>query len=391
MTTHAGSLPRPRALVEAFAKRSQGCAIDSEATAALVSRAVADCLRRQLEAGIDVAGDGEQGRESFVTYVRDRLTGFEGSWDRPIMRDITAYPSFLTWRIGQGGGRQVSLLRTPTATAAVRYLGGEAIERECEELARLRRAAEEAVGRCFAECFVTAASPGIVAAVMPSRVHSSYEEYVSVLADELRNEYRAVVDAGFVLQLDCPDLAMERHTSFADRPLADFLDFVDANVAAINRALRGLDAASVRLHVCWGNYEAPHDHDVALEAIVERLYAANVGALVVSLANPRHAHEIAVFARHPLPRTMALVAGVIDTTTNYVEHPEVVAERIERACRTIGDPARVLAGTDCGFDTAAGLRDVAEDVVWLKLASLAEGARIASERIFGRAQPEAIR
>lgn len=383
LTTHAGSLPRPAALVESFARGSQGEAPDPAILTPQVEAAVRACLERQSAAGVDVANDGEQGRESFLTYVRERLSGYDGSWQRPIMRDIVAYPGFLAWRLGSMGGPQVSLLHTPVATGPVHYLGTAAVDRECRELTRLRGEVEKETGCEFVETFLTAASPGIVAAGMPSRVHDGYSEYVFTLADELREEYAAIVRAGHLLQLDCPDLAMERHTSFADRPLGEFLDFVETNVAAINRAIAGLDAAAVRLHVCWGNYEGPHDSDVPLEAIVERIYGAHVGGLVLSMANPRHAHELSVLRRHPLPRAMVLVTGVIDTTTNYVEHPELVADRIEHACAVVGDARRVLAGTDCGFDTAAGMRDVAEDVVWLKLAALRDGARIASERLFG--------
>src|SRR6185369_10139090 len=213
--------------------------------------------------------------------------------------------------------------------------------------------------------------------------YQTLDDYVSALADALAVEYRAIVEHGLVLQLDCPDLAMERHTLFADRPLDDFLGWVELVVAAVNRALAGIPPDRVRMHVCWGNYEAPHTLDVALDEILPRLYAARVGALVVSMANPRHAHEHRSFVRHPLPPHMLLVAGVIDTTTNYVEHPEVVADRIELAARAVGDPHRVLAGTDCGFATAAGLGEVAEELVWEKLRALRDGADLAGRRLLG--------
>jgi 5-methyltetrahydropteroyltriglutamate--homocysteine methyltransferase len=209
------------------------------------------------------------------------------------------------------------------------------------------------------------------------------EDYVHALAGALRTEYEAVVRAGFLLQLDCPDLAMERHTLFAGRPLEEFLAFVDLVVAALNRALTNVPRERVRMHVCWGNYEGPHVFDVPLEEILLRLYRVRVGALMLPLANPRHAHEHRALARHPLPAEMLLVAGVIDTTTNYVEHPELVAERIEHAAAAIGDPQRVLAGTDCGFATAAGLGEVAEEVVWEKLCALRAGADLASRRLLG--------
>ena len=212
--------------------------------------------------------------------------------------------------------------------------------------------------------------------------YPSYDEYVTAVGDALAHEYQTIVANGYVLQIDAPDLAMERHTSFADKPLAEFLRFIDTNVTALNRALRDIPEERVRLHVCWGNYEGPHDDDVPLAEILPRLYAANVGALVVSMANPRHAHEHRCFEEYPLPAEMLLVAGVVDPTTNYVEHPEVVADRIELAAKAVGDPRRVLATPDCGFATAAGLGEVAEEVVWLKLRALVEGARIATHRLF---------
>ncbi len=307
------------------------------------------------------------------------MSGFSGASARPIMRDIVQFQSFLALKVPDFSRTMVSLLNAPQATGDVRYLDRSLVDAECTELARVLA---DAPGR-FVETFMTAASPGIVAAAMTNAHYATLDEYVLALADALAVEYRAIVEHGLVLQLDCPDLAMERHTLFADRPLGDFLQWVDLVVGAINRALAGIPADRVRLHVCWGNYEAPHTLDVPLEEILPRLYAARVGALVVSMANPRHAHEHRCFARHPLPDGMLLVAGVVDTTTNYVEHPEVVADRIELAARAVGDPRRVLAGTDCGFATAAGLGEVAEEVVWEKLAALRAGADLATRRLLG--------
>jgi 5-methyltetrahydropteroyltriglutamate--homocysteine methyltransferase len=234
----------------------------------------------------------------------------------------------------------------------------------------------------FTETFWTAPSPGIIATAMQNDFYGSLEEYINAVADALRTEYAAIAARGHLLQIDAPDLAMERHRLFADRPLADFLGFVDLTVAAINRALAGVPPERVRLHVCWGNYEGPHTFDVPLEDLLPHLFAARVGGLVLSMANPRHAHEHRVIAKLGLPRDWLLVAGVIDTTTNYVEHPEVVAERIELAARAVGDPRRVLAGTDCGFDTATGCGCVADEVVWEKLRALRAGADLASARLY---------
>jgi 5-methyltetrahydropteroyltriglutamate--homocysteine methyltransferase len=229
---------------------------------------------------------------------------------------------------------------------------------------------------------MTAASPGIIAAAMENQHYASLEEYVRSLGDALATEYRFIVDRGLLLQIDAPDLAMERHTSFADRPLSDFLAWVELVIGTINDALAGIDPQNVRLHVCWGNYEGPHTHDVPLDDILPLLYTAEVGALVVSMANARHEHEYKCFGRHPLPVGMSLIAGVVDTTNNYVEHPEVVADRLERIATVVGDPHRIIAGTDCGFDTSAGLGDVAPSLVWEKLRAMREGADLATSRLF---------
>ncbi|MCC6766385.1 MAG: cobalamin-independent methionine synthase II family protein [Deltaproteobacteria bacterium] len=378
LTTHAGSLPRPPELLDLLVRLSRREVVDDVALAAAVERATRDVVAKQLAAGIHVGNDGEQPRESFVSYVQHRMSGFGGAGQRPVMRDITRYPSFLQLKLPDFGRTMVSLMNTPQAIGPVTYTERRHVEEECALLAR----ATADQPRGFRECFMTAASPGIVASAMLNASYPTYGEYVTAVADALATEYQAIVAHGYVLQIDAPDLAMERHTSYADRPLADFLRFVDTNVTALNRALRDIPEERVRLHVCWGNYEAPHDDDVPLAEILPLLYAANVGALVVSLANPRHAHEWRCFRDYPLPAEMLLIAGVVDPTTNYVEHPEVVADRIERAVEAVGDPRRVLATPDCGFATAAGLGEVAEEVVWLKLRALVEGARLASQRLF---------
>jgi 5-methyltetrahydropteroyltriglutamate--homocysteine methyltransferase len=267
----------------------------------------------------------------------------------------------------------------------IRYLDEAPVHRECRDF---RRALEESGGG-FVETFLTAPSPGIIAAAMRNEHYATEDAYFAALGAALRVEYEAIAGEGFLLQLDCPDLALERHVSFADRPLGDFLAFAEKVVATINAALEKIPRERVRLHVCWGNYEAPHDCDVPLPDILPILRQARVGALVLPFANPRHAHEVRELSGTPLDSDQILVAGVIDPLTNFVEHPEVVAERIERAAHAIGDAHRVIAGTDCGFDTSAGMGRVAEDVVWAKLAALSEGARLASERLFGRAAPAA--
>jgi 5-methyltetrahydropteroyltriglutamate--homocysteine methyltransferase len=377
LTTHAGSLPRPKPLVEMLVRQSRREDVDVTALAAAVRDATRYVVARQLEAGIDVGNDGEQGRESFFTYVQHRMTGFGGAGQRPVMRDIVHYPTFVALRAPDFARTMVNLLAAPQAVADVRYADRAPLERACAEY----RAVLADVSGGFVESFVTAPSPGIVAAAMTNAHYPRLEDYVRAVGAALRTEYEYIVSQGFVLQIDAPDLAMERHTSFADRPLAEFLAFVDVTIAVIAEALAAVPRDRVRLHVCWGNYEAPHCFDVPLDDILPRLYAAPIGALVLSMANPRHAHEHRCLARYPLPADMLLVAGVIDPTTNYVEHPEVVADRIELAARAVGDPRRVIAGTDCGFEVAAGLGEVAEEVVWEKLRTLRAGADLATKRL----------
>ncbi|HEX9260562.1 MAG TPA: hypothetical protein VF855_13570 [Acidimicrobiales bacterium] len=369
--THAGSLPRAPALAALHGRRSRGEAVPADELDSAVRSATAEVIARQRSVGIDVGNDGEQARESFFTYVQHRMTGFGGSSHRPVMRDLLDHRDFLELARPRRERMQVDLMHAPACIAEVAYGEGAELAAECALVADAP----------FAETFMTAPSPGIVAAAMENRHYPTLEEYVRALASALRTEYRAIVDGGLLLQIDAPDLAMERHVLFADRPLGEFLSFVELVVDAINEALAGVDPSRVRLHVCWGNYEGPHTHDVELAAIQPLLYAAKVGALVVSMANARHAHEHRCFERHPLPDGMVLVTGVIDTTSNYVEHPEVVAERLATVARSVGDPRRVIAGTDCGFDTSAGIGDVAPSVVWAKLAALRAGADLASERL----------
>jgi 5-methyltetrahydropteroyltriglutamate--homocysteine methyltransferase len=377
LTTHTGSLPRGKALTGQMVALSKGQAVDEHDFACAIEDATRRVVRAQLEAGIDVGNDGEQGRESFVTYLRHRLSGFGGESQRPVMRDLTAFPTFLELKLAEFSKEMVNLLRAPKAVGDVQYLGVGPVDEECRRFKRIT--AEEKTA--FRERFMTAASPGIVTAVLLNEHYGSHEEYVTAVANALRPEYQKIVSRGFVLQIDSPDLAMERHTLFADKPFDEFLRFAETNIAALNHALEGIPRDRVRLHACWGNYEAPHHLDVPLDAILPLLYRAHVGALVLPLANPRHEHEWRCFQRQPLPESMLLVAGVIDTTTNFVEHPEVVADRIERVASAVGDPVRVLAGADCGFDTAAGLVSVAEEVVWEKLSSLRAGAELAGQRL----------
>jgi 5-methyltetrahydropteroyltriglutamate--homocysteine methyltransferase len=380
LTTHTGSLPRPPELIRLYVRRSRGEAVDAAELAAAGKAALDWVVPKQIAAGIDIGNNGEQQRESFFLYLRDRLTGLGGSWERSSRADVDRYPVFKKmWNEQHAAKVQVSSFSMlPKAVGEVTYKDDRAIRDECEDFRAILKKTPDA----FREPFMTAPSPGILASTIFNEYYDGQAAYLRALGAALRVEYEAIVAHGFILQIDAPDLALERHISYKDRPLADFLAFVESVIATINAALANVPRDRVRLHVCWGNSESPHDCDVPLRDILPVLLQANVGGLVLPFANPRHGHEFRCLAETPLKDDQILVAGVIDSLTNFVEHPELVADRIERVAAAVGDPTRVLAGTDCGFDTSAGWGRVAEDVVWAKLASLREGARIASERLF---------
>jgi 5-methyltetrahydropteroyltriglutamate--homocysteine methyltransferase len=378
LTTHVGSLPRSPRLTELLLRQERGEVINEAELARQVETAVETVVRKQLEVGIDIGNDGEQPRVAFHTYVARRMRGFGGGWVRPVRRDVTEFPDFAAmWR-----ARQQSTARprqTPQAVAEVEYPDLHDAEQECELFLRYT----EGQPQQFTERFMTAASPGIIATAMGNAYYDSHERYVFAIAKQMQKEYELIHAKGFILQLDCPDLAMERAMLFQDAPLQRFQEVVQTHIAALNEAIGNIPADRVRLHVCWGNSEGPHTHDVPLEAILPLLYQARVGALSIELANPRHQHEYAVLKRYPLPDSMLFLPGVIDTTTNYVEHPEVVVNRLCQAVDAVGDRSRVIASTDCGFGTYAGWNFVAESVVWAKLRTLVEGAAIASAHLWG--------
>ncbi len=380
LTTHAGSLPRPENLTGLFVRRSHGESIDAGEIAAAGIAAVRAIVPRQAEAGVDIGNNGEQQRDLFFLYLKHRLTGLGGSWQRPSRADVERYPEFKKrWVQQTSSAARVSPNEgLPMAVAEVRYMDVAAIDAECRDFAAVLKENPNV----FVEAFMNAPSPGIVAAAIKNQYYDTDLKYLQALGEALRIEYEAIVRAGFVLQIDAPDLALERHISYKDKPLSKFLEFVESVVAVINGALKSIPSDRVRLHVCWGNSESPHDSDVPLQDILLTIRQANVGALYLPFAGPRHAHEFRCFEKFPLKTAQILVAGVIDPLTNIIEHPEVVADRIERVAAVIGDPSAVLAANDCGFDTSAGWGRVAPDVVWAKLRSLSDGARLASARLF---------
>jgi len=385
LTTHTGSLPRPPALTRLYARRARGEEVDSHEIEHAGYAALQAVVPKQIEAGIDIGNNGEQQREGFFLHVRHRMTGFGGTWKRFPRADVEHYPLFKKSLEQQNAGKEmVSNFAPPKAIGQIRYIGAADATRECLDFRHVLSERVDSGKRTFVEAFLTAPSPGIVVAAIKNEYYDTEDAYLEAVGQALRTEYEAIIAQGFLLQLDCPDLALEHHISFQDRPLSDFLNFVERVVATINEALKSIPREKVRMHVCWGNYEAPHDRDVPLAKILPLIARMNVGALVLPFANPRHAHEVRCLEGSEISDDQIVVAGVIDSTTNFVEHPEVVAERIERVARTLGDPSRVIAGTDCGFDTAAGAGRVAEDVVWAKLRALSEGARLASSRLFRR-------
>lgn len=375
LTTHVGSLPRSMALTDLLIRRENGEAIDTAALSQEMDRSVTGVVRHQVEAGIDIGNDGEQQRVGFQTYIPERMTGFGGVSKRKIARDYAETPELIAMFL-QRFPHRAKITNTPQAVGEVKYKDTSQIE---DEIARFKRCVPDGT---FADMFMTAPSPGIVATTMVNAHYDSHEKYLMALARELHTEYRAIHDAGLLLQIDAPDLAMERTMTFQDMTESEFLKVAELHVAAINTALGTIPRQRVRLHCCFGNWEGPHTHDIAMSAILPVLGRANAGALSLEFANPRHQHEYDALASYKLPHDMLLMAGVIDTTTNFVEHPQVVANRIREAVRAVGDRERVIASTDCGFGTFTGREWVVAPIVWQKLQALRDGADIASRSLW---------
>ncbi|HEY1797869.1 MAG TPA: cobalamin-independent methionine synthase II family protein [Stellaceae bacterium] len=378
LTTHTGSLPRPRELTRLYVRRARGEGVDPGEIVQRGKDAVAQIVEKQIENGVDIGNNGEQQREAFFLYIRHRMTGFGSGWKRWPRGDVERYPILKAQMAAMLAAREaVGNYEPPRCIAAVSYADDTELKTELADFGAVLAAKPDG----FAEPFYTAPSPGIIVGAMKNEFYDTEDAYLDAVAKALQVEYEAIVKAGYLLQLDCPDLALERHLSFNDRPLGDFLDFVERVIAAINRAIVNVPRDRVRLHVCWGNYEGPHDRDVPLEDIIPILQKADVGGFVFPFGNPRHQHEYRVLEKHPLADDQIIVAGVVDDLTGFVEHPEVVADRLENVARVVGDPRRVQAGTDCGFDTSAGMGRVTEDVMWAKFRAMAEGAKIASKRL----------
>jgi 5-methyltetrahydropteroyltriglutamate--homocysteine methyltransferase len=376
LTTHVGSLPRNEKLSDLLVRQEAGETFDAADMAAEMDKAVAHVVEKQAAAGIDIGNDGEQQRVGFQTYVPQRMSGFAGVSKRRRGKEFEEFPELVAslMRRFPHVSRQQN---APECQAELKYLDLKPIE---NEIARFKKMSQ---GK-FAEQFMTAPSPGIVSTTMLDAFYGSQDKYLTAISREMKNEYHAIHKAGLLLQIDAPDLAMDRTMMYRDLDDAGFVKAVERHVRAINDGIAGIPRDRVRLHVCYGNWEGPHIHDVPLEKILPALYQAQVGALSIEFSNPRHAHEYAALKKHPLPKDMLLIPGVIETTSNFVEHPEVVARRIEDAVAAVGERERVIAGTDCGFGTFTNREWVIEPAVWLKLRALREGADIASSRLWGK-------
>src|SRR6266566_1583609 len=377
LVTHVGSLPRSDELSDLLIRREEGEAIGREELSRTLDQAVRHVVEKQAKAGIDIGNDGEQQRIAFSTFMAQRMSGFAGESKRRRGRDYEEFPE-LVEVLMQRFPKRSRMQNAPEARNELRYLGTSAI---AEEIDRVKRVVKEAAR--FSECFMTAPSPGIISTTMLNAYYNSHESYLDALAREMRKEYLAIYEAGLLLQIDSPDLAMDRSMFYRDLSDTQFVAAAEMHVAALNKAIEGIPRDRVRLHCCWGNWDGPHIYDVPLERILPVLYQANVGGLSIEFANPRHQHEYQALGRNPIPDHMVLLPGVIDTTTNIVEHPEVVARRLQDAVAIVGDRERVIASTDCGFGTFTGREWVIEPAVWLKLKTLRQGADLASARLWG--------
>jgi 5-methyltetrahydropteroyltriglutamate--homocysteine methyltransferase len=376
LTTHVGSLPRPQDVVDCLFAEDRGEPLDAARFEEVVRRAVDDVVRKQAGIGIDVASDGEMSKISYATYIRHRLTGFEGDSPRPTPQDLEQFPEYRDRLVKAGHS---ATYKRPVCRGPVRVRDLSGLKRD---IANLKTAL---AGAKLQQGFMNAVSPGTISVFQPNEYYKSHEEYLAALAEAMREEYELIAASGLLLQLDCPDLAMGRHSRFKHLSDEQFLRYAELQVEALNHSLAGIPADRVRLHVCWGNYEGSHVHDMDCRKIFPIVIKAKPRALLIEGANPRHEHEWEAWKTIRLPEDKILVPGVIGSNTNYVEHPEVVAQRIERYASVVGRE-RVMAGTDCGFGTFAGFGAVFPPFCWMKLQSLTEGARLATQRLWSRAR-----
>jgi 5-methyltetrahydropteroyltriglutamate--homocysteine methyltransferase len=368
LTTHVGSLPRPADVTELIFRRERGEAIDENDHDAVISRAVGDVVKRQVGSGIDVVSDGEMDKISYATYIKYRISGFDGDSPRTPPADLEDFPGFLQQQAKSGG---TPTYKRPQCVGEIRHVDRHPVEQECTIF---RRAVEE---HRPTDAFLNSASPGVIAMFQPNAYYPSHMSYLEAVAEAMRVEYEAIVSAGFILQIDSPDLGLGRHMMFKSMSEAEYLVRINENVDALNHALRNVPSDRVRMHVCWGNYEGPHTHDAPLTTVMPVALRAKPQGLLFETSNPRHGHEWEDLSSIAIPDDKILIPGVLDTTTNFVEHPRLIAQRILNVARVVGRE-RVIAGTDCGFSTFAGYPGIDTDIVYAKFMAMKEGAEIAS-------------
>lgn len=374
LTTHVGSLPRPEDVTDLVFAREREEPVDESEFASVIERAVHDTLMRQKQAGIHLPSDGEMSKISYATYIKDRLTGFAGDSPRRAPADLKQFPGFLE-RQAKGGGTPT--YKRPECVGPIEVKNLQPLQDDI----RWMKAAMQTHG--FEEGFMNSATPGVIALFQPSKHHATHQAYLEDVAEAMRHEYEAIVQSGLVLQLDSPDLGLGRHMMFPDLSDEEFVRQAEVHVEVLNHALRNVPGDRVRMHVCWGNYEGPHICDIALAKVLPVVLKAKPRGLLFETSNPRHAHEWRAWQENSIPDDYVLIPGVIDSTTNFVEHPQLVADRICRYADIVGRE-RVIAGTDCGFATFAGFGAVDQDIVWAKLASLSEGAQLATDTLWGQ-------
>ena len=372
LTTHTGSLPRPEDLIRMMYAKEEGVPVDPQALAARVRAAVAEVVKKQAEAGVDLINDGELSKPSYATYIKDRLNGFGGTGNTFVYQDLAEYPALAKKVFGDPGR---SRRKTPACNAPISVRDPKAVREDVDNLKAALAQVKHAEG------FMSAASPGVVSLFFRNDHYKDFETYIYAIADAMRDEYEAVAKAGFVLQFDCPDLGMGRHIQYADLDLKEFRKRITLHIEALNHAVKDIPAEQLRMHLCWGNYEGPHHRDVALTDIIDIVFTAKPNAISLEGANPRHNHEWAVFEKIKLPPGKVLIPGVIESKSNFIEHPEVIAQRIGRYATLVGRE-NVIAGSDCGYGTWVGQAAVDPDVVFAKLKAMTEGAAIASKQFW---------
>jgi 5-methyltetrahydropteroyltriglutamate--homocysteine methyltransferase len=372
LTTHTGSLPRPDDLIRMMYAKEEGVPVDREALAQRVRTAVAEVVKKQAEAGVDLVNDGELSKPSYATYIKDRLDGFGGTGNTFVYQDLAEFPKLQQKVFGDPGR---SRRKTPACNGPISVRDAQAPRTDADNL-------KAALSQVKAEGgFMSAASPGVVSLFFRNDHYKDFETYIYAIADAMRDEYETVANAGFVVQFDCPDLGMGRHIQYADLDLKEFRKRITLHIEALNHATRNIPPEKLRLHLCWGNYEGPHHRDVALADIIDIVFQARAHGISLEAANPRHAHEYVLFDTVKLPDGKLLIPGVIESKSNFIEHPELIAQRIGRYAERVGRE-NVIAGSDCGYGTWVGQAAVDPDVVWAKMAAMAEGARLATKRFW---------